>query len=139
MTDQNLAVVVLAAGQGTRMKSRRPKVLHSLAGRSLIGHVLATAGQLAPSHVIAVVRHERDTVVATITELMPSAIIVDQDEIPGTGRAVEVAIAALPADFEGDVVVVSGDVPLLDAETLGALLAQHRTASAAALHLLDRR
>ncbi|NYF10051.1 bifunctional UDP-N-acetylglucosamine pyrophosphorylase/glucosamine-1-phosphate N-acetyltransferase [Leifsonia sp. AK011] len=132
MTDQNLAVVVLAAGQGTRMKSSRPKVLHSLAGRSLIGHVLATAGQLAPSHVIAVVRHERDTVVATIAELMPSAIIVDQDEIPGTGRAVEVAIAALPEDFDGDVVVVSGDVPLLDAETLGALLAQHRTAAAAA-------
>ncbi len=132
MTDQNLAVVVLAAGQGTRMKSSRPKVLHSLAGRSLIGHVLATAGQLAPSHVIAVVRHERDTVVATIAELMPSAVIVDQDEIPGTGRAVEVAIAALPADFDGDVVVVSGDVPLLDAETLSALLAQHRTAAAAA-------
>ena len=132
MTDQNLAVVVLAAGQGTRMKSSRPKVLHSLAGRSLIGHVLATAGQLAPSHVIAVVRHERDTVVATIAELMPSAVIVDQDEIPGTGRAVEVAIAALPDDFDGDVVVVSGDVPLLDADTLAALLAQHRTAAAAA-------
>ena len=132
MTDQNLAVIVLAAGQGTRMKSSRPKVLHSLAGRSLIGHVLATAGQLAPEHVIAVVRHERDTVVASIAELMPSAIIVDQDEVPGTGRAVEVAIAALPAGFTGDVVVVSGDVPLLDAPTLESLIAAHRATAAAA-------
>lgn len=129
---QNLAVVVLAAGQGTRMKSTRPKVLHSLAGRSLIGHVLATAAQLEPSHVIAVVRHEREAVVATVTELMPNAIIVDQDDIPGTGRAVEVAVDALPADFDGDVVVVSGDVPLLDAPTLVSLIEAHRAAAASA-------
>ncbi len=129
---QNLAVVVLAAGQGTRMKSTRPKVLHSLAGRSLIGHVLATAAHLEPSHVIAVVRHEREAVVATVTELMPNAIIVDQDDIPGTGRAVEVAVDALPADFDGDVVVVSGDVPLLDAPTLVSLIEAHRAAAASA-------
>ena len=132
MTDSNLAVIVLAAGQGTRMKSSRAKVLHTIAGRSLVGHVLATARELAPSHVIAVVRHERDAVAATITELMPEAILVDQDEIPGTGRAVEVGIAALPADFDGDVVVVSGDVPLLDAPTLAALIDAHRSADAAA-------
>ncbi len=132
MTDQNLAVVVLAAGQGTRMKSSRPKVLHSLAGRSLIGHVLATAGELAPGYVVAVVRHEREAVVATVTELMPHAVIVDQDDIPGTGRAVELALAALPTDFSGDVVVVSGDVPLLDAPTLVSLIESHRAASAAA-------
>ena len=131
MTD-NLAVIVLAAGQGTRMKSSRPKVLHSLAGRSLVGHVLATAGQLGPDHVIAVVRHERDAVVASIVELLPDVLIVDQDDIPGTGRAVEVAIAALPADFAGDVVVVSGDVPLLDSSTLSALIAAHRASAAAA-------
>jgi len=132
MTDHNLAIVVLAAGQGTRMKSSRPKILHSLAGRSLIGHVLATAGELAPGHVVAVVRHERDAVVATITELLPSVVIVDQDEIPGTGRAVEIAVAALPSDFDGDVVVVSGDVPLLDAATLRSLIDSHRAADAAA-------
>ncbi|MFZ2964048.1 MAG: bifunctional UDP-N-acetylglucosamine diphosphorylase/glucosamine-1-phosphate N-acetyltransferase GlmU [Rhodoglobus sp.] len=132
MTDQHLAVIVLAAGQGTRMKSSRPKVLHTLAGRSLIGHVLATAQELQPEHVVAVVRHERDAVVATIGELAPAAIVVDQDEVPGTGRAVEIAIAALPADFTGDVVVVSGDVPLLDAATLATLLEEHRAASAAA-------
>ena len=132
MTDQHLAVIVLAAGQGTRMKSSRPKILHSIAGRSLVGHVLSTARELQPSHVVAVVRHERDTVAATIAELMPEAIFVDQDEIPGTGRAVELGITALPADFEGDVVVVSGDVPLLDAETLAALITEHRGAGAAA-------
>lgn len=132
MTDQRLAVIVLAAGQGTRMKSARPKVLHTLAGRSLVGHVLAAARSLEPLHVIAVVRHDRDTVVATISELMPEAIIVDQDDIPGTGRAVEIGVAALPDDFEGDVVVVSGDVPLLDAATLAQLIAEHRAANAAA-------
>lgn len=132
MTDSRLAVVVLAAGQGTRMKSSRPKVLHSLAGRSLIGHVLATAAELQPRHIVAVVRHEREAVVATIAELAPAASIVDQDEVPGTGRAVEQAVAALPPDFEGDVVVVSGDVPLLDASTLATLLHQHREAAASA-------
>ena len=132
MTDQNLAVIVLAAGQGTRMKSSRPKVLHSIAGRSLIGHVLATARELEPSVVIAVVRHERDAVVASISELIPGVVFVDQDDIPGTGRAVEVALTALPAGFEGDVIVVSGDVPLLDAATLAALITEHRAASAAA-------
>lgn len=130
--DQNLAVIVLAAGQGTRMKSSRPKVLHSIAGRALIGHVLATAAELTPGYVVTVVRHERDTVVATIADLLPTAVIVDQDDIPGTGRAVEVALAALPADFEGDVVVVSGDVPLLDSATLRSLIESHRAASAAA-------
>jgi bifunctional UDP-N-acetylglucosamine pyrophosphorylase/glucosamine-1-phosphate N-acetyltransferase len=132
MTDNNLAVIVLAAGQGTRMKSARPKVLHLLAGVPIVGHVLATARELAPAHVVVVVRHERDAVAATIIELMPDAVIVDQDETPGTGRAVEQAISALPAGFTGDVMIVSGDVPLLDADTLGALLAAHRAGAAAA-------
>ena len=132
MTDLNLAVIVLAAGQGTRMKSSRPKVLHAIAGRSLVGHVLATARDLSPVQVIAVVRHERDAVVSTISELMPDVVVVDQDEVPGTGRAVEVGIAALPDDFDGDVVVVSGDVPLLDTATLASLITEHRAAAASA-------
>ncbi len=132
MTDTHLAVVVLAAGQGTRMKSQTPKVLHALAGVPLIGHVLATARALEPAHVVAVVRHERDRVAEAIAALDAHAIIADQDEIPGTGRAVEAALAALPADFDGDVLVVSGDVPLLDAGTLAELLAEHRGRAAAA-------
>lgn len=132
MTDSRLAVVVLAAGQGTRMKSSRPKVLHELAGVPLLGHVLATARELAAAHVVTVVRHERDLVAGAVAEFLPEAVVVDQDEIPGTGRAVEVAVNALPDDFDGDVVVVSGDVPLLDAGTLAGLLEAHRRATAAA-------
>jgi bifunctional UDP-N-acetylglucosamine pyrophosphorylase/glucosamine-1-phosphate N-acetyltransferase len=132
MTDSHLAVIVLAAGPGTRMKSVRPKVLHPIAGVPLIGHVLATARELAAAHVITVVRHERDSVSAAILELMPEAVVVDQDDVPGTGRAVELGLGALPDDFDGDVVVVSGDVPLLDAATLSGLLEAHRQAAAAA-------
>ena len=132
MTDQNLAIVVLAAGRGTRMKSERPKVLHSLAGVPIVGHVLATARELAPEHIVVVVRHDRDAVAATVLELLPEAMIVDQDEIPGTGRAVEQAIAALPTSFTGDVMIVSGDVPLLDAATLTGLLMAHRDGASAA-------
>ncbi len=132
MTDPNLAVIVLAAGQGTRMKSALPKVLHPLAGVPIVGHVLATARELDPAHVVVVVRHERDAVAATVLELLPEAVIVDQDEIPGTGRAVEQAIDALPSAFVGDVMIVSGDVPLLDAATLTGLLEAHRAGVAAA-------
>lgn len=130
-SDTGLAVIVLAAGAGTRMKSSLPKVLHRIGGRELVGHVLGTAGALAPSRVVAVVRHERDRVAAAIADAAPGAIVVDQDEIPGTGRAVEVALEAI-GDFAGDILVLSGDVPLLDADTLAALLAQHRAADAAA-------
>ncbi|MDR6908030.1 bifunctional UDP-N-acetylglucosamine pyrophosphorylase/glucosamine-1-phosphate N-acetyltransferase [Agromyces sp. 3263] len=124
--DQNLAIIVLAAGQGTRMKSATPKLLHPLAGSPIVAHVLRTANALDAAHVVAVVRHERDQVAAEVEAVMPGIVVVDQDEIPGTGRAVEQAIAALPDDFEGEVLVLNGDVPLLDADTLGAFLEQHR-------------
>ncbi|CAN5121774.1 bifunctional UDP-N-acetylglucosamine diphosphorylase/glucosamine-1-phosphate N-acetyltransferase GlmU [soil metagenome] len=130
--DSHLAVIVLAAGQGTRMKSSRAKVLHPIAGVPLIGHVLATARELAATHVVAVVRHEREAVSAAIIEFLPEAIVVDQDEIAGTGRAVELGLGALPDDFDGEVVVVSGDVPMLDAATLSGLLEAHRRAAAGA-------
>ncbi|QNO38131.1 bifunctional UDP-N-acetylglucosamine diphosphorylase/glucosamine-1-phosphate N-acetyltransferase GlmU [Protaetiibacter sp. SSC-01] len=132
MTDPRLAVVVLAAGEGTRMRSRRAKVLHPIAGLPMIAHVLQTARHLEPAYVEVVVRHQRDDVAAAVREYLDDAIVVDQDDVPGTGRAVELAVEALPADFDGDVVVVSGDVPLLDAVTLGALLEQHRAAAASA-------
>ena len=113
MTDQALAVVVLAAGAGTRMKSATPKVLHQLSGVPLIGHVLSTAIALEPEHIAVVVRHERDEVARVVAEYAPDALIVDQDDVPGTGRAVEVACDALPDSFSGVVVVISGDVPSL--------------------------
>ncbi|MCU1546045.1 MAG: glmU [Homoserinimonas sp.] len=127
-TDSGLAVIILAAGQGTRMRSTKAKVLHALAGVPLVGHVLATADELGAAHILAVVRHEREAVAAAISEQSPHAIIVDQDEVPGTGRAVEVALGSLPEGFTGQVVVLSADVPLLDAATLRSLISAHQHA-----------
>ena len=114
------------------MKSRLPKVLHEIAGRPLISHVLKAATQLEAAHIEVVVRHERDTVAAALAERHPEVTIVDQDEIPGTGRAVQVALDALPSDFDGDVLVLSGDSPLADAETLATFLDEHRNSGARA-------
>lgn len=122
---QQLAVVILAAGQGTRMKSARPKVLHRIGGRPLIAHVLDTAAGLQPTSIIAVVRHERELVASAIVEHAPHTVIVDQDAVPGTGRAVEQALTALPEGFDGAVVVLSGDVPLIDVATLEGLIRGH--------------
>ncbi len=141
------AVIVLAAGEGTRMRSATPKVLHTLGGRSMVGHALATARALEPERVAVVIRHERERVAAHVLEVDPGALLVDQDDVPGTGRAVQVAMTALDgaaqaaaargeddraADgaaahsvLDGAVVVVAGDVPLLDAGTLTELLAAH--------------
>ncbi|WP_281168369.1 bifunctional UDP-N-acetylglucosamine diphosphorylase/glucosamine-1-phosphate N-acetyltransferase GlmU [Agrococcus lahaulensis] len=120
----SIAVIVLAAGAGTRMKSRTPKPLHPLAGKPLIAHVLRTAGELHPDRIVTVVRHERDRMAEAVLEFAPHVVIADQDDIPGTGRAVEQGLEAL-ADFDGHVVVLSGDVPLIDADTLRALIERH--------------
>jgi bifunctional UDP-N-acetylglucosamine pyrophosphorylase/glucosamine-1-phosphate N-acetyltransferase len=129
LTDHNLAVIILAAGQGTRMKSATPKILHPLAGRPLIAHVLRTAGELSSSQVTVVVRHERDGIAAAIADFMPEAVVVDQDDIPGTGRAVEIALSVLAPDFAGQVLVLSADVPMLDAGTIASLVQTHRSAA----------
>ncbi|MFT4234047.1 MAG: bifunctional UDP-N-acetylglucosamine diphosphorylase/glucosamine-1-phosphate N-acetyltransferase GlmU [Microbacterium sp.] len=126
-----LVIVVLAAGQGTRMKSRTPKVLHRLGGRSMLEHVLHQAAALEAVTTRVVVRHEREQVAAVVDDL-PGVEAVDQDDVPGTGRAVQVAVATLPDDFAGDVLVLSGDVPLLQSETLAELIELHRTSGAAA-------
>jgi bifunctional UDP-N-acetylglucosamine pyrophosphorylase/glucosamine-1-phosphate N-acetyltransferase len=122
-------VVVLAAGEGTRMRSAIPKVLHTLGGRSLLGHAIAAAVDLKPHRVAVVVRHERDQVAAHARELLPSVLIADQDEIPGTGRAVRCALTLLDAAGDGElvgpIVVTAGDIPLLDGGTLAQLLAAH--------------
>ena len=119
------AVIVMAAGKGTRMRSVTPKVLHRIGGRSLVDHAVTAARGLEPQHLVVVVRHERDAVVAHLAEVAPDAVPADQDEVPGTGRAVACGLASLPEDLTGPVVVTSGDVPLLDTATLQTLLAQH--------------
>lgn len=125
-----LSVIVLAAGAGTRMKSRTPKILHEIGGLSMIGHALAAVRTLKPQRLAAVVRHERDLVAAKISELDRQAVIVDQDDIPGTGRAAQQALQALQeqngGQLTGTVLVSYGDVPLLSAELLQELVSTHQ-------------
>jgi bifunctional UDP-N-acetylglucosamine pyrophosphorylase/glucosamine-1-phosphate N-acetyltransferase len=121
------AVVVLAAGAGTRMRSATPKVLHAMGGRALLGHAMTAARAVDPERLAVVVRHERERVAAYVAEADPSAVLVDQDDVPGTGRAVQCALQRLDADStaEGALVVMAGDTPLLDGETLTALVEAH--------------
>ena len=119
------AVIVLAAGEGTRMRSALPKVLHPLAGRPLVDHALRAAEGTAPRHLVLVVRHEAERVAAAATAGRPHLLTALQDDVPGTGRAVQCGLGALPADLAGTVLVTYGDVPLLGAGTLRDLLAAH--------------
>ena len=122
-TTRPAAVVVLAAGQGTRMKTSIPKVLQPMCGRSLLEHAIAAARGLGPSHLVVVVRHERDKVAAHALAFDPDVVVADQDDVKGTGRAVWCALRELPADLEGPVLVMAGDTPLLSADVLAGLLA----------------
>jgi bifunctional UDP-N-acetylglucosamine pyrophosphorylase/glucosamine-1-phosphate N-acetyltransferase len=121
------AVVVLAAGQGTRMRSATPKVLHTLGGRSLLGHVLAAAEPLGAAATVVVVGSGRDAVEQHLAEIAPAALPVVQHEQNGSGHAAAVALAAVP-DLEGPVLLVNGDAPLLRDTTVAALVATHRAA-----------
>jgi bifunctional UDP-N-acetylglucosamine pyrophosphorylase/glucosamine-1-phosphate N-acetyltransferase len=114
------------------MRSAKPKVMHEIAGVPLLGHALYTASALDAAHVVTVVRHEKDVIGEYLSSVFPNVKIAEQDEIPGTGRAVECGLSALPAGFEGVVVVTSGDVPLLDVATIEALLETHLDAGLSA-------
>src|ERR1700685_2881707 len=88
------AVLILAAGEGKRMKSRIPKVLHTLCGRTLLGHALAAADELNPARLVVVVGHGREPVTAQVAALAPQAQIVRQDQQLGTGHAVRMVTEA---------------------------------------------
>ncbi|WP_407939963.1 bifunctional UDP-N-acetylglucosamine diphosphorylase/glucosamine-1-phosphate N-acetyltransferase GlmU [Micromonospora tarapacensis] len=124
-------VVVLAAGEGKRMKSSLPKVLHPLLGRTLLGHVLNAADPLAAARTLVVVGHGADQVRAHLAEVAAEAIAVHQAEQLGTGHAVRMALEAAP-EVTGTVVVLNGDVPLLRPETVAELVTAHEKAGAAA-------
>lgn len=119
------AVVVLAAGEGTRMKSATPKVLHEICGRSLVGHVLAAARALDPAELVVVVGHARERVTAHLAETAPGVRTAFQAQQNGTGHAVRTALEELGGPVDGTVVVVCGDTPLLTGDTLRALTAAH--------------
>jgi bifunctional UDP-N-acetylglucosamine pyrophosphorylase/glucosamine-1-phosphate N-acetyltransferase len=109
--------IVLAAGEGTRMRSRRPKVMHEIGGWPLIGHVLAALREAGAETVAVVVGPGHEAMQASVRELFPSADVFTQVERRGTGHAVLTARAAIVRGFD-DIVVVFGDTPLVRAQTL---------------------
>ena len=113
-----LSVVIMAAGKGTRMRSARPKVLHALGGKPLLGHVVATAESLAPQRCIVITGHGAETVEAAFAG--EQRVFVRQMPQLGTGHAVQQAVPALPDD--GITLVLNGDVPLIREATLRALV-----------------
>ena len=131
VTSQTRTVIVLAAGEGKRMKSALPKVLHPLLGRTLVGHVLAAADEAIAAEPLVVIGHGAEQVREHLAEVAPKARTVVQTDQRGTGHAVRIAIEALP-ELSGTVVVLNGDIPLLRAETLRALVHTHETTRAAA-------
>lgn len=120
------AVIVLAAGEGTRMKSRKSKVLHELCGRSMLGHVLAAAGVLGPERLVVVVGHRREQVSGYLERsgVSPRPQAVVQERQGGTGHAVRMVMEQV-GELRGTVVVTNGDHPLLRGETLGELVRVH--------------
>ncbi|GAA2080081.1 bifunctional UDP-N-acetylglucosamine diphosphorylase/glucosamine-1-phosphate N-acetyltransferase GlmU [Aeromicrobium tamlense] len=122
---EQVTAIVLAAGAGTRMKSRRAKVLHEIAGRPMLGHALDAVRTAGIDHVVTVVGHDREQVEAAVTRLDPSATIAVQIEQRGTGDAVRVALDAA-GSTSATYLVTYADVPLLSAETLRGLVDEHR-------------
>ena len=131
------AVIVLAAGEGTRMKSPLPKTLHQVCGQTMLGHCLAAAADLEPDRLIVVVGHDAQRVATHAVEEVPSATIVVQDYLGGTGHAVRVVLETV-GTISGTVVVTYADTPLLRGATL-ARLVRERDASAAAAAVLTAR
>jgi bifunctional UDP-N-acetylglucosamine pyrophosphorylase / glucosamine-1-phosphate N-acetyltransferase len=130
----DLTVIVLAAGGGTRMKSKTAKVLHRIGGRSMVGHVLAAVRVLEPARVVAVIGHQRDQVGPHVQELMPEAVLAVQEDQRGTGHAVRVAMAAAGSaagTASGTVLVVYADTPLLRGESLRGFAEEHEAAQSA--------
>jgi bifunctional UDP-N-acetylglucosamine pyrophosphorylase/glucosamine-1-phosphate N-acetyltransferase len=129
------AAVVLAAGEGRRMRSTLPKVLHPIGGATLLGHAVAAVAAVRPRHLAVVVGHGRDQVgveVAALGERLGRPVVAAvQDEQQGTGHAVRCGLDALPPELAGPVLVTYGDVPLLEPATIAGLLAEHAAADAA--------
>lgn len=139
------------------MRSSTPKVMHAIGGRSLLHHAIAAAQGTEPERLVVVVRHARDRVAAHALEAAPQALVADQDDVPGTGRAVWCGLSALDTTFQasaaagghdrdavlamqatGPIVVTSADVPLVDADLLAAMLADHAAGARAVTVMTTR-
>jgi bifunctional UDP-N-acetylglucosamine pyrophosphorylase/glucosamine-1-phosphate N-acetyltransferase len=116
-------VVILAAGEGTRMKSSTPKVLHTISGRTLVGHVLNAVEELSPKHVRVVVGAGREKVEAHVAEIAPHAVTVFQEKRGGTGHATQLALDGLKPT--GTILILAGDTPMLTGASLSQLLEHH--------------
>jgi bifunctional UDP-N-acetylglucosamine pyrophosphorylase/glucosamine-1-phosphate N-acetyltransferase len=125
---KSLAAVILAAGQGTRMKSQLPKVLHEVAGQPMLAHVVKGARTLGADPIVVVIGHGAERVRTSCAA--PEVTFAVQPEQLGTGHALQCAAPAM-AGFNGDLLLLCGDVPLLRVETLQSLLAHHRVEQAA--------
>jgi len=130
---KSLAIIILAAGKGTRMKSDLPKVLHPLLGRPLLSHVLETAQKLRPEKTVVVVGHQAKLVRQTVDR--PGLVFVNQVPQLGTGHAVRQTAKELRR-FPGTILVLSGDIPLVTGDTLRGLVRTH-CRSAAPVTLLS--
>ena len=121
------AAIILAAGEGTRMRSNKPKVLHTLAGKTFLNRVMDSVSALAPDTLAVVVHYQADRVTEAARSYNERVTIVNQDDKPGTGRAVQCAMAQLAqqGELEGSVLIAASDMPLLDSDTLSQLLAFH--------------
>jgi bifunctional UDP-N-acetylglucosamine pyrophosphorylase / glucosamine-1-phosphate N-acetyltransferase len=128
------AVIILAAGAGTRMGSDLPKVLHTVCGRSMLDHVVGAARELDPAELIVVVGHGRDQVISHLAERAPDVRTVVQDRQGGTGHAVRIVLEEVSLGH-GTVVVTYGDAPVLRGRTLAALVREHAAQEAAATAL----
>ena len=133
----------MAAGEGTRMRSERPKPLHVLCGRPMLLHVIDTLAGLPVERVVVVVGHGAERVTKTLQEQAPPEFVmefVEQHVQRGTGDAASVALTVFPDDDfdDGDILVLPGDAPLLQPATLAALLREHRLSDAAATLLTAR-
>lgn len=120
------ALIILAAGKGTRMNSELPKVLHPIAGAPLLLHAMKSGETLDPERIVVVAGHGAEAVSKTALDWNPAATVVVQAEQLGTGHAVAQAADTL-ADFDGDAIVLYGDTPFITGETLAAMVAARKT------------
>jgi UDP-N-acetylglucosamine diphosphorylase/glucosamine-1-phosphate N-acetyltransferase len=127
-----LAVVIMAAGKGTRMKNpEMAKVMYEIMGKPMVEYVVDLAAKLQAQRTLLIVGWQKESVKSHVAAVFPSVEFVEQNEQRGTGHAVMQTTAALEA-FEGDLLVLSGDVPLLTEKTARALLGYHRASKATA-------